>query len=163
MTCHGQRKQSHVRSAVTFNTRNEWMIRVGGMSDMPLSLAYRPDSNKNRWLQGFRGAILQIFPAYSDDLKQRDDLQWTWEPLLSVLWDWTADVDVRDGGRRKRWIFLTGTLLDGLHTPDLLESDACHPSLTGFEVTLRFLIEASIYSASWRTALSFPVSVVMSL
>lgn len=74
MTCHGQRKQSHVRSAVTFNTRNEWMIRVVGMSDMSLSLAYRPES-KYRWLQGYRGTILQIFPAYSDDLKQRDDLQ----------------------------------------------------------------------------------------
>ena len=75
MTCHGQRKQSHVRSAVTYNTRNEWMIRVGGMSDMSLSLTCRPDSNRNRWLQGYRGAILQIFPAYNDDLQQRDDLQ----------------------------------------------------------------------------------------
>ena len=28
-TCYGQRKQSHVRSAVTHNTRNRRMIRVG--------------------------------------------------------------------------------------------------------------------------------------
>lgn len=43
---------------------------------------------------------MQILPAYSDGLRQRDSIQRTWEPECSALPGWTASLTwtFRDGG-----------------------------------------------------------------
>ncbi|MBA3817084.1 MAG: hypothetical protein H0X29_11320 [Parachlamydiaceae bacterium] len=53
-----------------------------------------------------------------------------------------------------RWISLTGTLLDGFHTPDMLVTLAILACLV--KVAKHFKMETSTYSASWRTFVTSP-------